>query len=1143
MNRTLSRRDERITIDHPTPDHAAVLAYSVDLLARFEDGWSEVAVDDQFTRNTYDSGRLQSCGMTVDDNSVGSWFHFNDKGGLRRRNEYSDSGTWLSTVYYRDDGSLQEVQDNAKHDDERIYIDCYGDDGKTLWRRGTWASSTNWDGNSCLVNHGALEIFKDGSLKETKHYDFGAETHPPGEREIDTSKVVSAFKKSSVKAKIEDFGYFGKDRFRAIEAALQKGEISLDGEMAYQWQIRCFDRDRPTFAHLLAQHATGLLPVLEREAASLVVEDYPDADKIGAVSLLWLALDPKVFGKPANQKLLLKTCDRWSELWAGKIPTINALRPALDALPDEVREQAAITKYDRVRWVWAKSAVTPKVVATALGEIAKMKRNEFTYGKDRQRALLEMLGGWGANTVEMVVSQWNEGGKKHPQRELYALVLARAGSPAAVPVLLEMANDSLETVRDYAAEGLAALATDEELTVAAKSKKKKIRETIARALVLKSGGVDEEATPAAELRAKAAEVDLEALETRLGNVVDSYYRSKLIRELAMRTPELVAIVADRHLAGLEEGNDPGKPFGVGFQDWGWAKQVEDPAVAHLAAEVMISAWEANKASTRYSAKDVFEHLGETFPLALASQMANANLEPKQLKDLYAWWVEATPATGTAAFVFGLGHKSKPVRESSVQGLIAGKPDVAAVLPALTESKDAVIGAARVLGALADAAAISALEASLSSAKGKVAEALQEALGACKLANPATGDDGQVAEVDYEAMDGSLASRKVRGLPKGFTIPAVSWKDGSPMSEGARKWLVATLKKEDAKTESAELKSIRGHLDDQSCEDLAAAISAAIVADSKTKWVRYARGVLGNEENMDKLGKTLQQEVWRQSAAWAGHGVEVLRRSGCPSAIRWLDHWACNAKTNKLGKDTRTALNSMAQAADVTSEVLVDTAFIGLAGAEEAIQSRLEGAMITGRRWPAELFSSFVLGTGQANDLVGAVYGEEDKVQTLFLVSEAPVDGDGKPVELAGQVGIPHPVELTDAQIATWSKLAKKAHFEQLSRKFTRDPRAASKALYENKKIKTRTLLSRGEALGLQAGNPQDAGIVYDLWRRVGSWRITFSHEGVSAGNYSNPNGPTLEIHSVSFRSDADSWSPTTDGLASEAHQDLLVLLK
>jgi hypothetical protein len=215
--------------------------------------------------------------------------------------------------------------------------------------------------------------------------------------------------------------------------------------------------------------------------------------------------------------------------------------------------------------------------------------------------------------------------------------------------------------------------------------------------------------------------------------------------------------------------------------------------------------------------------------------------------------------------------------------------------------------------------------------------------------------------------------------------------------------------------------------------------------------------------------------------------------------------------------------------------------VGLAGAEEAIVVRLEAAMITGRRWPADAFRTFVLGTGQADGLVGAVFGEGGSTTLFRILDGEAVDLDGTPVALAGTVGLPHPVELTEAQLRTWAG-GPTPSFSQLERPFTRDARKASEALCAKGPVSAKTFVQRAEARGFQHGDPEDAGMIYSVRRRIGSWVLSIEHDGLTASGKRPVTGAKLKVRGPGFRSDDDRWDPPTQGLASEAHEDLLVLL-
>ena len=271
-----------------------------------------------------------------------------------------------------------------------------------------------------------------------------------------------------------------------------------------------------------------------------------------------------------------------------------------------------------------------------------------------------------------------------------------------------------------------------------------------------------------------------------------------------------------------------------------------------------------------------------------------------------------------------------------------------------------------------------------------------------------------------------------------TVPDVStplrWRDRTPVSEGAVRWLLATLKKEDATVRSTELQRVCGRWIPGDRAAFVRALTAAQPESSADKWVRYARGLLGDDAELDALGKGLQVDVHRHSAAFAGHGVETLRRAATPTAIRWLDHWATRAETRKLGADAREALAALADERGLDREGLVDRAFIGLAHADEVVRARLEAAMH--HRSPLDR-------RPVPRVRVGHRPGERARRgDDCRRGARAPVPDCGRrggrprrqPVPLEGQLGLPHPVELDDAVLAQWAGSA--APFPQLDRPFT-----------------------------------------------------------------------------------------------------------
>src|SRR5262249_34387751 len=92
--------------------------------------------------------------------------------------------------------------------------------------------------------------------------------------------------------------------------------------------------------------------------------------------------------------------------------------------------------------------------------------------------------------------------------------------------------------------------------------------------------------------------------------------------------------------------------------------------------------------------------------------------------------------------------------------------------------------------------------------------------------------------------------------------------------------------------------------------------------------------------------------------------------------------------------------------------------------------RLEQAMVTGRRWPAEDFLNMLvrhpLMINLVRQILWATHDDHGQITQTFRVTEDQTLADGKDNELKltqkDQVGIAHPLQLKDADMSAWGEI-------------------------------------------------------------------------------------------------------------------------
>ncbi len=179
--------------------------------------------------------------------------------------------------------------------------------------------------------------------------------------------------------------------------------------------------------------------------------------------------------------------------------------------------------------------------------------------------------------------------------------------------------------------------------------------------------------------------------------------------------------------------------------------------------------------------------------------------------------------------------------------------------------------------------------------------------------------------------------------------------------------------------------------------------------------------------------------------------------------------------------------------------------------------RLEQAMVTGRRWPAETFELLIvrhpLMTNLAQKLVWATYDGAGKVTSTFRVSEdrSYSDAEDGPYSLdaAASVGVVHPLHLGEDDRARWGELFGDYEiippFPQLGRTlFALEGKEGAQKMitrFDAIKIPPQALVFTLEKLGWERGIPQDGGCFFSHTKPFYGANVTavVEYEGVPVG--------------------------------------------
>jgi hypothetical protein len=172
-------------------------------------------------------------------------------------------------------------------------------------------------------------------------------------------------------------------------------------------------------------------------------------------------------------------------------------------------------------------------------------------------------------------------------------------------------------------------------------------------------------------------------------------------------------------------------------------------------------------------------------------------------------------------------------------------------------------------------------------------------------------------------------------------------------------------------------------------------------------------------------------------------------------------------------------------------------------------ARLEQAMVTQRRWSVEDFERFVVGHPLQRHLARLLVWR-DATTTFRVTDELDyADADDEPVEIAGEIGLVHPLQLSEEERAAWGEQLADYElvppFAQLGRPVLdveereRGERVLSR--FARRKVGASTLVRILENLGWQRGQAFDAGMFHLHAKPFPSLGVTavVQYEGIPMG--------------------------------------------
>ncbi|MBX3248426.1 MAG: DUF4132 domain-containing protein [Myxococcales bacterium] len=1109
-------------------------------------------------RAYHENDTLRAEGPCTSGRSEGTWRYWFQDGTLQAEGDFragAKTGPWR---YFNADGSLRLEEDYR--DDESVWVVYWhqGQKSREGLRRktpeGHWGDDGPW---SC---------YEGGELKHTDLYHQGNYVR----RVPNPGPVIAAMRsKGDPAAQLQAIKKVAEHTSPCefLEPLHATGEVSA--ELALSIAIEAYSHLWDRVFPIVLSYGDAMHAPLDAAAERLTAESYPNDNQCVVLCLWRWELSGKTPLPALYEPLLKRALSYNAELSDHKRPTVERLRELVKSYPREAREALVLNQRGKPLFAYAGLAATPETVQATIDEIATLKKNVFRYNPSRAISLKAMLEEVGELAIPGLVATLKGAGKKAQARQIYVEVLAKSGAPEAAAVLLDFVHDKVDEAARAAREGLQALgeaalpAIEDALGAKAKALKLAAAETLSkmeptdavravaerrlaaeknaelRALLEPiAAGASGEPTPEALPAAYAAILaDRAALADRRDEVLaalegqESYaHVQAFLAEKLAEDPRFAVLFMER--VGAELRKEAPRLHGLehGKILWPLHKLGAFERIAWLAAEMLSVMPEKGGHNVKYLVKDLYrnarpldskydpipEETPGPFPQALAFFLSRGEPVPAK-KPLLAWLEENAPSVSAAAFAAHVEDAAKPVRDVAIRGLItSADAAIEVTLPLLAGSTKQQAAAAEVLRAVPRAASVAPLEAALKKEKNaKRREALESALLSCRLAAGA---------LDVDTLDATLSARAPATAEPPKDMPALRWRGGKPVSEAATRWLLAALRTEDGSgPPNAELAGVRSQLEDEPAHALCRAILATYPETSADRWVRYQRALLGDDAAMDGLGKMLASDVYRFSADFAAHGVEVLRRNPTPAAVRWLEHYSHRSK-GKLEREAERAIRSLTSG-ELSRDDLVDRSMprIDDEASRALVAERLEIAMCTARRWTLDAWRDFVLGNAAtaalAPQLLFACY-DGGELHPFRVLDGAPVDREGAPFELRGEIGVPHPVELDESTIDAWIDVFDAPPFEQLDRPCTPDASEVLSKAMPAPPLVAGELLDALEANGFVADNPEDAGLVWGARKRFGPrWTLRVSHTSYSASSRRPVEGSTLTVQGLHVEGD------------------------
>jgi hypothetical protein len=277
----------------------------------------------------------------------------------------------------------------------------------------------------------------------------------------------------------------------------------------------------------------------------------------------------------------------------------------------------------------------------------------------------------------------------------------------------------------------------------------------------------------------------------------------------------------------------------------------------------------------------------------------------------------------------LEHTSKPVREAAARALArAGEPAVTRAIELLRHRKADVRGAAViVLAGIASAAAMSALDERADQENNDdVRDQILIAVDEVRRREGTPVDRAAIAARVERA--GAKLSKPVADWLDEEKLPALHWKDGTPVDPRTVRWLLHRQSRARAMAADVEARPLLELIDRPGTAAFARAVLESFLkagARSEDRWAMALSGVLGDDGLVPVLAARVREWVDANRGKLAEYAVQTLALLGTDAALLAVDAMSIRyrSKMKNVGRAAAEAFAAAAEARGIEPDELGD----------------------------------------------------------------------------------------------------------------------------------------------------------------------------------------------------------------------------